>query len=202
MGQVLTRVGDAQNPTHGGIGTRGGGGTASRNWWCIVGLLHREMPRLASVAARGDPRRFTTALPPPWYGSIRWRRKPLSPSRCTPLPLATSRFLCGGTGGLRRRRDLIGFYTPVGFGQRPFRGARAGPPMPRSIREVVDDPARSGPPVGVTGARRGLGDERVSDKPDPHGSNLKSKRAPPRKLTHGPLRSVTRAHQSRLGRGQ
>jgi hypothetical protein len=34
----------------------------------------------------------------------------------------------------------------------------AGPPMPRSMREVVDEPARSGPPVGVAGARRGLGD--------------------------------------------
>jgi hypothetical protein len=34
----------------------------------------------------------------------------------------------------------------------------AGPPMPCSMREVVDEPVWSGPPVNVAGARRGLGD--------------------------------------------
>jgi hypothetical protein len=31
--------------------------------------------------------------------------------------------------------------------------------MPRSTREFIDDPARLGPPVGVTDVRRGPSDE-------------------------------------------
>lgn len=65
----------------------------------------------------------------------------------------------GGAGRVKRRRGLTRFYTPIGSVSGGFRGARAGPPMPRSTREFVDDPARLGPPVGVTDTRRGPGDE-------------------------------------------
>jgi hypothetical protein len=50
-------------------------------------------------------------------------------------------------GGNRKRSRV--FIPTIGFGQRRFRGAHAGPPLPRSIREVVGDPAWLGPPVGV-----------------------------------------------------
>jgi hypothetical protein len=65
----------------------------------------------------------------------------------------------GGAGRVRRRRGLTRFYTPIGSVSGGFRGARAGPPMSRSTREFVDDPARLGPPVGVTDAQRRPGDE-------------------------------------------
>jgi hypothetical protein len=55
--------------------------------------------------------------------------------------------LCEITGGNHKRSRV--FIPTIGFGQRRFHGARAGPPLPRSIREVVGDPAWLGPSVDV-----------------------------------------------------
>jgi hypothetical protein len=81
----------------------------------------------------------------------------------------------------------------------------ACPPMPRSIREVVDESARSGPPVSVAGARHGLGDERVADNLAPPANESPDKRHAPATARWSPLTSIRKRRaegaNERLPRG-
>jgi hypothetical protein len=65
--------------------------------------------------------------------------------------LATSRYYLWRRRRVEKEARADEILYSGWFGQRRFCGARAGPPMPRSNREVVDDPARFGP----TGRRGG-----------------------------------------------
>jgi hypothetical protein len=77
--------------------------------------------------------------------------------------------------------------------------------MPRSIREVVDESARSGPPVGVAGARRGLGDERVGDNLAPPANESPDEGHAPTTAWWNPLTSIRKRRaegaNKRLPRG-